>query len=62
MRPEWIKCITRDRFDMYCGRLRGVAEWTFNDLRHAQLTVESEGRLVPCEQCMKVANEENGHN
>lgn len=55
-RPEWIKCIATSRGKSYCGSVGG---WMFVDLSHADATVQNEGRLVPCPNCIAVARREH---
>lgn len=59
-RPSWVKCIRVSEK----GREHGWEEslcgedisfrWAFEDLEHAEATVRSEGRLVPCGRCLSV--------
>ena len=50
-RPEWVKCIEKERGTTLCGR-RVSMEWCFIDIEHAENTVKHGGRLVPCEECI----------
>lgn len=53
-RPEWVKCITREKEVSWCGRDLWV-EWCFLDLEHAEKAVERGDRLEPCKRCLKAA-------
>ena len=53
-RPEYIKCVQRQRVDFnatWCGRST-AKEWMFQDIEHAAENGAKEGRLTTCPQCV----------
>lgn len=55
-RPEWVKCIQDGKGSSLCGEGHTFS-WMFGSLEHAMQNVLNEGRLVPCEECSKIAEE-----
>ncbi len=55
MRPEWVKCIRQDDSKTFCGRSIVEQGWCFTGLEHAQAELDRQGRLVPCDECLRVA-------
>jgi hypothetical protein len=53
-RPDYVTCIITEgnRFKSLCGRDVGFA---FTSLEHADLNEKNGGRLVACEDCLKIA-------
>ena len=41
-----------------CGREHKMFEFVFQSFEHARLATEQRSRLVPCEECMKMQNQE----
>jgi|ERR1700733_2978659 len=54
-RPDWLKCIRQPNSDFsYCGQYIKT-EWHFVDVEHARGAEEQGSRLVPCQNCLNLA-------
>jgi hypothetical protein len=51
---DWIKHIKNESKTAWCGADITMT-FAFENLEHAQLTMQQEGRLVPCAKCLKKA-------
>jgi hypothetical protein len=56
-RPGYVRCVKRDTGDpvvtSWCGQQLSNFDMPFQSIDHAAFTIESEGRLIPCEDCAK---------
>ena len=52
-KKEWVKCIQRKKGQTMCGEL--TMDWMFLNLQHAENSIRTGSRLVPCPACHKEA-------
>lgn len=56
---DWIHCIIKQKQLTYCGRTRLAFEWCYVDLEHALGSIKNKDRILPCEECLIIAEKEN---
>ncbi len=56
MRPEWIRCIQKIKRVSFCGEGEFFS-WRFIDLQHALRAISNDDRLVPCDDCLRIAKD-----
>ena len=50
-RPDWKKCVRRDKTLAWCGRRLGSFEWVLLNPGHAEAVIAAESYTVPCRRC-----------